>query len=168
MAAALISTTDSRLIRRLEARSPMPAVRLAAVERLARAGIHAGVLLAPIIPGITDDHAGMEAVFKAARSAGAGFVFGIVLRLDRVTRRRFLPHLEREFPRLSGRYRKRYGNGSYAPRAYRDAVHDRVRRLQRRYGLPVQAESRRRRDRLEVSARDEGLKMQTELFGERR
>jgi DNA repair photolyase len=67
---SLISV-DAGLIRKVEARTPSPAVRLRALHRLTAAGINAGLIVAPILPGITDDLPHLDAVFKAARDAGA-------------------------------------------------------------------------------------------------
>src|SRR5439155_535164 len=66
-----LNTVDVALIRHVEARSPMPAVRLRALERLANAGVRVGLIVAPVLPGITDDLPHLEALFQAAREAGA-------------------------------------------------------------------------------------------------
>src|SRR5205085_2359521 len=69
-----LTTVDVGIIRRLEARSPMPAARLRALRRLTAAGITAGLIVAPVLPGITDDVPHLEALFQAAREAGARLV----------------------------------------------------------------------------------------------
>ncbi|MGH7529760.1 MAG: radical SAM protein, partial [Gemmatimonadales bacterium] len=56
-----VITMDARLIRALETRSPLPAVRLRALARLTAAGVNAGIILAPVLPGITDDLPHLEA-----------------------------------------------------------------------------------------------------------
>ncbi|MDA8092706.1 MAG: PA0069 family radical SAM protein [Betaproteobacteria bacterium] len=71
-----IASLDRSLARTLEPRAASPERRLLTVERLAKAGIPTGVLVAPVIPGLTDAH--MERVLAAAREAGAteaGYVF---------------------------------------------------------------------------------------------
>ena len=60
-------TLDVALIRALEARSPIPAVRLRALKRLTDAGVNAGLIVAPVLPGITDDVPRLDALFHAAR-----------------------------------------------------------------------------------------------------
>jgi DNA repair photolyase len=119
-------TLDARLIRRVEPRSPLPAVRLRALERLSVAGINAGLIVAPVLPGITDDSPHLEALFRAAREAGARFVHAGPLRLYAAVRDRFLPVLETHFPGLADRYRRAYGEGrsgrSNAPRDYARAL----------------------------------------------
>src|SRR5436309_3542407 len=123
-------------VKRVEARSPMPAVRLRALQRLADAGIRAGLIVAPVLPGITDDVPHLEALFQAAREAGAQFVHAGPLRLYRAVRERFLPVLDESFPGLSPRYRQAY-RSSGAPRAYATALAARIKSLQQRFGFPV-------------------------------
>jgi DNA repair photolyase len=130
-------TTDTALIKRVEARSPMPATRLRALKRLADAGVRVGVIVAPVLPGITDDLPHLEALFRAARDAGAGFVHAGPLRLYGAVRERFLPVLTDQFPDLAPRYRTAYARGSGAPRDYARALAARITLLQRRFGFPV-------------------------------
>jgi DNA repair photolyase len=130
-------TVDAMLIRKLEARSPSPAARLRALRRLREAGINAGLIVAPILPGITDDRAHLEAVFQAARDADATFVHAGPLRLYGGVRDRFLPVLEAEFPHLVERYARAYARSSSAPREYANALRRRIQRLQAQFGLPV-------------------------------
>src|SRR5437870_3387363 len=87
---SLISV-DAPLIRKIEARSPVPGVRLRALRRLIDAGVRAGLIVAPVLPGITDDVPHLEALFQAAREAGARFVHAGALRLYPAVRDRFLP-----------------------------------------------------------------------------
>jgi DNA repair photolyase len=74
-----LTTLDPALGRALEPRASAPHERLRAIERLAEAGIPTGVMIAPIIPGLTD--AETPALLEAAASAGAGHAGHIVLRL---------------------------------------------------------------------------------------
>ena len=130
-------TVDAALVRRLEARSPLPAVRLRALGKLTAAGINAGLIVAPVLPGITDDVRHLEALFGAARDAGARFIHAGPLRLYHAIRERFLPVLDRDFPQLAARYRRAYGAHGSAPREYTRALQRRIRRLQARFGFPV-------------------------------
>jgi DNA repair photolyase len=140
-------TMDVALIRKVEARSPMPAVRLRALKRLTDAGINAGLIVAPVLPGITDRLPHLEALFQAAREAGARFVHAGPLRLYPAVRDLFLPVLDEHFPRLAERYRRAYARRSHAPREYAAALTRRVRRLQRRFGFPVNDGMRDRYER---------------------
>src|SRR3989475_8834393 len=59
-------TVDAALIRKVEVRTPLPAVRLRALRRLTAAGLNAGLIVAPVLPGVTDDLPRLEALFGAA------------------------------------------------------------------------------------------------------
>jgi DNA repair photolyase len=133
---SLISV-DAALIKRVEARSPTPATRLRALAKLAAAGVRTGLIVAPVLPGITDDVARLEALFLAARDAGARFVHAGPLRLYPAVRDRFLPMLEEGFPDLAARYRRGYEGRSGVPRAYARGLAARIKKLQVRFGFPV-------------------------------
>jgi len=130
-----LATLDPRLARRLELRSPVPAARLRALAKLTRGGIRAGLLIAPIVPCVTDGRAALDALFRAAREAGAHYVVGAALRLGPAARHRFLPHLAREFPDLAQRYACHYAGRTSVARDYQDALSRRLRALRRKYGL---------------------------------
>jgi len=132
-----LNTVDVSLIRQVEARSPMPAVRLRALKRLADAGVRVGLIVAPVLPGITDDVPHLEALFQAAREAGARFVHAGPLRLYPAVRDRFLPMVEACFPHLAARYRRAYDGRSGVPRDYARALSARINKLQARFGFPV-------------------------------
>ena len=74
-----VTTLDADLAGLLEPRASRPAARLAAISELARAGIAVGVLVAPVIPGLTDHE--MPAIVAAAREAGATMASWQLLRL---------------------------------------------------------------------------------------
>ena len=126
---------DVTLVRVLEARSPMPAVRLRAVTRLTDAGLNAGLIVAPVLPGISDDLERLDALFAAARGARARFVSASPLRLYPGIRDRFLPVLDEHFPHLAERYRRAYAGRGAAPPAYARALARRVTKLQEKYGF---------------------------------
>jgi DNA repair photolyase len=149
-----LATADPRLARRLELRSPVPAVRLRALQRLTDAGIYAGLIIAPIIPGITDDWAGLARLMEAAKEAGARYVIGSALRLGPAARHRFLPFLEREFPELYQRYRRHYASSDMSSRSYQDALNRRLDALRQAFGFAGDEASNRRRQRLEDSERE--------------
>jgi DNA repair photolyase len=126
-----LATLDRRLARRLELRSPVPAARLRALAKLVRGGVRAGLLVAPIVPCVTDSRAALDALFRAAREAGARYVVGSALRLGPAARHRFLPHLAQEFPHLAERYAQHYRSRTSASRQYQDALARRLRALRR-------------------------------------
>jgi DNA repair photolyase len=128
---------DAALLRLLEARSPAPHARIRALARLTSAGIPAGLLVAPILPGLTDGWASLAALMEAAQQAGARYVVGAPLRLGPAARAGFLPVLQREFPDLVERYRGRYGSRVHAGKDYEAALHRRLRSLQLAFGFPT-------------------------------
>jgi DNA repair photolyase len=132
-----LASVDAVLLRRLEARSPAPHARLRAVKGLVDAGIHAGIMLAPVIPGVSDSREALGAVMAAGKAAGARYVVGAALRLGPAARTRFLPHLAQEFPELVERYTRRFGHSESPGKDYTDALSRRICSLQREYGFPV-------------------------------
>ena len=88
--------------------------------------IDVGLLIAPIVPGITDDRDGLSRLMKAAKEAGASYVVGSALRLGPAARRRFLPVLAREFPELAARYQRHYAGRDGVSAAYQSALTRRI------------------------------------------
>src|SRR5438105_13603028 len=74
-----VTTLDPQLANLMEPRASRPELRIAAIEALAKAGIPAGVMVAPIIPAITDHE--MPAILTAAANAGGTTAGFVVLRL---------------------------------------------------------------------------------------
>jgi DNA repair photolyase len=140
-----LATLDRRLARRLELKSPVPEARIRGLARLTAAGVYAGLLAAPILPGITDDRAGLDRLLGAAKEAGARYVVGSALRLGPAARRRFLPVLAREFPELAERYQRHYARREGVSPVYQRALSERLHELQRRHGFPVEEGMRRSR-----------------------
>ncbi len=143
-----LATLSARLARRLELRSPVPSARIRALRRLSEGGVYAGLLVAPIVPGLTDDRAGLGRLMGAAKEAGARYVVGSALRLGPAARHRFLPFLAQEFPELAERYRRHYAHSQGVSPAYQSALGRRLRELQQVHGFPVD-EGMRRRQQLE-------------------
>jgi DNA repair photolyase len=152
-----IASVDPALLRRIEARSPAPHTRLRALKGLVEGGIHAGLLVAPIIPGICDSREALAAMMAAGKAAGARYVVGSALRLGPAARSRFLPHLAQEFPELVERYRQRFGHRESPGQDYIDALNRRLRSLQREYGFPVDIGMSGRRKRQGYSPRQTGI-----------
>jgi DNA repair photolyase len=115
-AAFSIGTLDEDAWRRSEPGTPHPKARIEAVRALNDVGIPTGVLMAPILPGITDAPPQLRRVVRAAIEAGATHVTPIMLHLRPGVREEFLPWLEKEYPDLVARYRELY------PRAYASAT----------------------------------------------
>ncbi len=152
-----LATADARLARLLELRSPVPAARLRALRRLIEGGVYAGLLVAPIIPGVTDDWPGLARLMEAAKEAGARYVVGSALRLGPAARHRFLPFLTQEFPALAARYRRHYADKDYVSQEYQDALTRRLRLLKQTYGFPVDENMRRRRQIAEPTSDEQAV-----------
>jgi len=129
-----VPTVDEDAWRTLEPGTAHPLQRLRAVRELVDAGIDAGVLMAPIVPGFSSSRAKMERTIKAIADHGARFVGCNVMYLQDGTRTHFMAFLEREFPRMRPRFERLYA-GKYPPDSYRKEVTGMVRVLQQRYGL---------------------------------
>lgn len=91
-----VTTLDASLARRMEPRASTPSLRLAAIARLAAAGIPAGVLAAPMIPGLND--AELERILEAASLHGASEAAFTLLRLPLELREMMQTWLEQHYP----------------------------------------------------------------------
>ena len=129
-----IATLDEEVWKRTEPGTARPSKRLQAMELLAARGVNVGVMLAPVLPGLTDDPQSLEDVVQAARDHGASFIHSNVLYLKPGTKEWFMPFLRESYPHLSERYAKYY-RGVYAPRTYTQEVHRVIDGLRRRYGM---------------------------------
>ncbi len=129
-----VTTLKTRLARMLEPRAPRPDLRLEAVRKLREAGIAAGVLAMPILPGITDREEDLDALARGVRDAGAQWFAGNVLFLMPASLKQFLPFVREKFPKLVKRYGAWYGRYGNAPEEYRREIGERVERLRGRYG----------------------------------
>jgi DNA repair photolyase len=131
-----VPSVDEEAWQKLEPGTASPAQRLRAVRQLTDAGIDAGVLMMPLVPGITTSRAKIEATLAAIRDSGARFIGANVARLDDGVREHFFGFLEREYPSLVDGYLRLY-TGRSAPKRYVDAVKDVVREGRRRIsGVP--------------------------------
>jgi DNA repair photolyase len=127
-----IGTLDEEVWRRSEPGTPHPKARMAAVKQLVEAGIPCGILMAPILPGISDSPEQLRAVVRAAADAGASHLTPISLHLRPGVKEEFMPWLEETYPELVAGYHRLY-RGSNAPKAVREALADRVRAEKRRH-----------------------------------
>jgi DNA repair photolyase len=121
-----LSALDAALLRRLEARTPTPRARLRALRQLTDDGIPAGLMVAPVLPGITDGKEQLAALVRAARAAGARWVRESALRLNPAARARFLPVLAEEFPEMVSRYARGYARGQHPDKQYTRALRRRM------------------------------------------
>jgi DNA repair photolyase len=129
-----VPTVDEDAWRILEPGTAHPLQRLRAVRALVDAGINAGVLMAPIVPGFSSSRAKLERTVKAIADHGAAFLGCNVMYLQDGTRDHFMGFIEREFPAMRPRFERLYAR-KYPPNTYRKEVQGMVRVLQARYRL---------------------------------
>jgi DNA repair photolyase len=143
-----VPTVDEEAWRILEPGTAHPLQRLRAVRELNLAGVNAGVLMAPIVPGLTSHPAKLEATVKAIADHGAAFMGANVLYLKEGTRIHFMNFLEKNFPELSKKYDRLYA-GAYAPKSYANEVQGIVRMLQAKYDVkrrPMNPDNKENKD----------------------
>ena len=131
-----IGFVDESLWRAIEPGTPSPRRRLEAVRALNESGLGCSVLMAPILPYLTDSPEQLRASVAAIAEAGARSITPIVLHLRaNGTREWFAAWLAERFPHLRGRYRALYGKGSYAPKWYQQEISERVHQYAEEYGI---------------------------------
>ena len=131
-----ITTLKADLARILEPRAPRPDLRLEAMQKLNQAGVAAGVICAPVLPGITDSPRDLEALVRATAKAGGKYVSANSLFLKPCSAAVFLPFLEKEFPQLVESYQKRFKGRAFLPESYRKPLSQLMKRLRQKYDIP--------------------------------
>ena len=117
-----IGTLDTEVWRATEPGTPHPRQRLEAVARLRAAGVRCGVLVAPVLPGLSDGAAQIDDVVAACVDAGASTISGgIVVYLKPAVKEVFLRHLAETHPGLVPRYEALYPRTN-APKAVQAEV----------------------------------------------
>ncbi len=101
-----LPTQDQKLSRVLEPLAPSPDRRLVALEALARAGIRVGVNVAPVLLGVNDQPAQIEALLRRARDAGASYVLSTPLSMPASARERMVRFVDRFDRQLAVRYER--------------------------------------------------------------
>src|SRR5579863_10525937 len=130
-----ITTLNVDLARILEPRAPRPDLRLEAIRKLNEAGVAAGVICAPVLPGITDSPRDLEALVRATAEAGGRYIFANSLFLKPCAAAVFMPFLEKEFPHLVESYQQRYKDRAFLPESYRKPLSQLMKRLRQKYGM---------------------------------
>jgi DNA repair photolyase len=133
--AVSIGFVDETVWRAVESGTPSPRRRLDVVRRLTDAGFEVSVLMAPILPGLTDTDESIDQTVAAIAAAGAASISAIGLHLRPGAREWYAAWLTRTHPELAPRYRELFGKGSYLPQAYQHEISARVRMAARRHGL---------------------------------
>ena len=125
-----IGTLDAEIWRATEPGTPPPWKRVDTVARLNAAGVRCGVLVGPVLPGLSDHDEQLRATVHAAVGAGAVSVSAIALHLRLGVREHYLAWLGSHYPALSEAYESRYSNGrSYLPNADQHALSARITRF---------------------------------------
>lgn len=130
-----LAMLDDELGKQLDPGAPSPRARLNLIAALAEAGFAPHVMIAPVVPHLTDDRAQLDALLAALAEAGAVGVTALPLHLRGATRGVFLEWLGRTHPALVRRYRTLYGRGGYVRPEYSARLRERMAPLVERHGL---------------------------------
>ena len=154
-----ITTLNVDLARILEPRAPRPDLRLEAMKKLNQAGIAAGVICAPVLPGITDSPRELEALVRATAEAGGKYVYANPLFLKPCSSAVFMPFLEKEFPQLVDSYQKRYKDRAFLPESYRKRLSELMKRLREKHGIPSNYDRYSQKTHPHAAAETEQMKL---------
>lgn len=134
-----LALLNEDLAEAVEPGTPSPKARLALISKLRDAGLPCGVMAMPILPWLSDSDEALDTLFSALARAGATGVTAGALYLRPGTREWFMQWLARNHPALVGRYRRLYGEGSYAAKEYRQWLAGKVNEAKARHGFGTQA-----------------------------
>ena len=110
-----VPTLDERAWRETEPHTPSPRARLAALRKLNEAGVPAGILIAPLMPGVNDTAEEVAEIVRLAEDAGAISIGAVALHLRGEVRDIFFEWLREHRPELIPRYETLYERGAYVP-----------------------------------------------------
>lgn len=130
-----LAVADSRLHRDVEPGTPSPRARLRMIAAIRAAGFDCHVMVAPVLPHLTDSVGHLDKLLGEIAEAGATSVTVFGLHLRGSTRGWFMSWLSRSHPELVSRYRELYRRGAYLPAGYREMLRERVAPLISRHGL---------------------------------
>ncbi len=116
-----ITTLDTTLWRSIEPGTPPPSTRLETMRRLSEAGITTGVLMAPVMPGLTDSRESIEAVAVAAVAHGATSFTALPLRLAPLVKDHYLSYIAAAHPALYTHYDRNFRTG-HAPEHWKSEI----------------------------------------------
>ncbi len=130
-----VALLDEQVHEHLEPGTPTPRARLELVRAITDAGLPCQVLVAPVLPMITDSDADLDRLLDQIAGAGAGSASVMALHLRPGAREWFLRYLAAEYPDLVDSYAELYRGSAYVVRSYAQDLARRVRPLLRRHGL---------------------------------
>jgi DNA repair photolyase len=119
----------------VEPGTPSPQARLGLIAAIRESGLDCHVMVAPVLPYLTDSVEHLDGLLRQIAAAGAGGVTVFGLHLRGSTRGWFMSWLTRAYPQLVGQYRELYRRGAYLPPSYRDELRARAAPLITKYGL---------------------------------
>jgi len=133
--AVSLAVGDPELHKDVEPGTPTPQARLGLISAIRDAGLDCHVMVAPVLPHLTDSAEHLDALLAQIADAGATGVTAFGLHLRGSTRGWFMGWLTRSHPELVSAYRELYKRGAYLPSDYKKMLHDRVAPLIAKYGL---------------------------------
>jgi DNA repair photolyase len=133
--AVSLAVGDPELHRDVEPGTPTPRARLALITAIRDAGLDCHVMVAPVLPRLTDTVEHLDMLLGQIAAAGATGVTLFGLHLRGSTRGWFIAWLRRSHPELVGAYHDLYQRGGYLPPAYRQMLRERAEPLVAKYGL---------------------------------
>lgn len=132
-----LALLDPELQASVEPGTPSPRARLDLIRTVREAGLPCGVMVAPVLPWLTDSTRALAGLLDAVKDAGATGVTVLPLHLKPGTREWYMGWLAREHPQLVPGYERVYARGAYASKAYRSWLWDRVRPMLEARGFAV-------------------------------
>ena len=139
--AVSLAVSDPDLHRDVEPGTPSPQARLGLIAAIREAGLGCYVMVAPVLPRLTDSVEHLDSLLGQIAAAGASGVTVFGLHLRGSTRGWFMGWLARSHPELVGEYRQLYARGAYLPPHYRDMLRARVAPLLVKHGLARERQS---------------------------
>ena len=133
--AVSLAIGDPALHTQVEPGTPSPQARLGLITAIRESGLDCHVMVAPVLPYLTDSVEHLDGLLGQIAAAGANGVTVFGLHLRGSTRGWFMSWLTRAYPHLVGQYRELYRRGAYLPPSYRDELRARAAPLITKYGL---------------------------------
>ncbi|GAA1986367.1 Rv2578c family radical SAM protein [Isoptericola halotolerans] len=130
-----LAFVDEKLQQQVEPGTPTPRARLDLVRAVRDAGLPCGVMVAPVLPWLTDSTDHLRRLLDAVGEAGATGVTVVPLHLKPGTREWYLQWLQQDHPHLVAGYDRVFAGGTYALKAYREWLWERVRPLLDEHGF---------------------------------
>jgi DNA repair photolyase len=162
--AVSLAVGDTELHKDVEPGTPSPQARLGLISAIRDAGLDCHVMVAPVLPLLTDSAQHLDSLLAQIAGAGATGVTVFGLHLRGSTRGWFMAWLARSHPELVGPYRELYRRGAYLPSDYRKMLHARAAPLVAKHGLAPDRRSSRASDTSQSPAAPLAEVLQPTLF----